>query len=107
MQHANTWLIARHGFVETARAVGLASGRAAIRAFEGEWPSFTVVELDQALCDNAVRLALEHGLRSPDAIHLAAALLLPQQHLVFSTWDRRLGQAAAAEGLEVLPASCA
>lgn len=104
MQHADTWLIARHGFVETARAVGLVSGQTAIRAFEDEWPSFSVIELDQALSDNAVRLALKHGLRSLDAIHLAAALLLPQQNLVFSTWDRRLGQAAEAEGLEVLPA---
>jgi predicted nucleic acid-binding protein len=104
MHDADAWLIARHGFVETARAVGLVSGKAAVRAFEGEWPSFTVIELDQSLCENAVKLAFEHGLRSPDALHLAAALLLPRQDLVFATWDRRLMHAAEGEGLEVIPA---
>ncbi len=40
-----------------------------------------------------------------DALHLAAALVLPPSGLVFATWDRRLHAAAGAEGLELLPAA--
>ena len=49
-------------------------------------------------------LAVERELRSLDALHLAAALLLPRNDLVLATWDRRLHAAARAEGLAVLPA---
>jgi len=34
-----------------------------------------------------------------------AALVLAGEDLVFATWDRRLHTAAAAEGLELLPAT--
>jgi predicted nucleic acid-binding protein len=42
-------------------------------------------------------------LRSLDALHLAAALLLPRDDLLLATWDRRLHAAARAEGLELVP----
>jgi uncharacterized protein len=41
--------------------------------------------------------------RSLDALHLAAALVLPEEDLVFAVWDRRLHAAARAEGLQTLP----
>lgn len=64
-----------------------------------------VVEIDERLVEHAAELALDLELRSLDALHLAAALLLPSDGLVFATWDRRLHMAAGTSGLEVLPAT--
>ena len=94
----------RAGFVETVRAVGLAAGPRATTAVADEWPAFGVVEIDQPLAEHAAALALEHDLRSLDALHLAAALMLPREPLAFATWDRRLHAAAGAERLTLIPA---
>jgi hypothetical protein len=93
----------RAGFVETVRAVGLVGGLTAANAARGEWPAFGVVEVDQQLVEDAATLAIEHELRSLDALHLAAVLLLPARDLLFATWDRRLYAAATAAGLTLLP----
>jgi predicted nucleic acid-binding protein len=103
MGRADGWFLCRVGFVETARAIGLSAGRAPVRAFEREWPAFGVVEVDQELVEHASRLAVSRELRSLDALHLAAGLLLANSDLAFATWDRRLHFAAAAEGLTVMP----
>jgi predicted nucleic acid-binding protein len=103
MDRAEGWYICRPGFVETVRAVGLAAGVRATRAVKREWPAFAVIEVDQPLVEHAAALALEHGLRSLDAIHLAAALILPAEDLAIATWDRRLHDAARAKGLSPLP----
>jgi hypothetical protein len=93
----------RIGFLETARAVGLVAGRAALRILRSEWPAFGVIEVDQALVESATELALRHEMRSLDALHLASALLLPQDELTVAVWDVRLHRAARAEGLQVVP----
>lgn len=103
MHRADGWFMCRAGFVETVRAVGLAAGRPATGAVTDEWPAFAVVEIDQAVVEHAAVLALGRALRSLDALHLAAALVLPGADLVFATWDRRLHAAARAEGLALLP----
>jgi len=103
MEQAEGWFMCRAGFVETVRAVGLVAGRAATKTITEEWPAFGIVEIDQRLADRAATLALDRDLRSLDALHLAAALLLPRENLVFATWDRRLHSAASAEGLQPLP----
>jgi predicted nucleic acid-binding protein len=101
MQVANGWFMCRVGFVETARAVGLVAGESVVRRFAQEWPAFGVVEVDQDLAERAASLA--GALRSLDALHLAAALLLPRSELCVATWDRRLSNAAREQGLRVLP----
>lgn len=58
MERADGWFMCRAGFVETVRAVGSSAGRAAARAFEREWPSFGLVEVDQRLVEDAADLAL-------------------------------------------------
>lgn len=103
MAGAEAWFMCRVGFVETLRAVGLAAGASAAEPFVDEWPAFGVIEIDQALVENAAALAFKRDLRSLDALHLAAALLLGGEELVLATWDRRLHAAARAEGLELLP----
>jgi len=105
MGRADGWYMCRAGFVETVRAVGLVAGPGATKAVEDEWPTFGVVEVDQPLVEHAAALAADRGLRSLDSLHLAAALLLPGDDLVFATWDRRLHVAVAAEGLQLLPAA--
>ena len=103
MGEAEGWFMCRVGYVETVRAVGLTGGSAAVRAFREEWPAFGVVAVDQELAESAAGLALTRDLRSLDALHLAAALLLEDQELVMASWDRRLHSAAQEEGLRVIP----
>ncbi len=105
MADAEAWYICRAGFVETVRAVGLAAGAPATKAIKEEWPAFGVVEIDQSLVEHAAALALDRDLRSLDALHLAAALILPGEDLLFATWDRRLHAAAVAEKLTLIPST--
>ncbi len=103
MAAADGWFMCRVGFVETMRAVGLAAGMRATAAVRREWPSFHAVEVDDELAEHAARLALSDRLRSLDALHLAAALLLPAGDVTVGTWDVRLHAAAARHGLALLP----
>lgn len=107
MQHADGWFICRIGFVETMRAVTIAGGTTAAKAVRREWPAFGVIEVDKALAEHAASLAIEHDLRTLDALHLAAALVLPSTDLTFVTWDRRQHAAAGATGYRLLPAALA
>ncbi len=103
MDRAEGWFMCRIGFVETVRAVGLSAGQAAATTMREEWPAFGVIEVDQRLAEDAAKLAITHELRSMDALHLAAALMLPREDLILATWDRRLHPAAQAEGLTLIP----
>ncbi len=94
----------RAGVVETVRAVGLVAGKKTAATVGDEWPMFGVIEVDQPLVEHAAELAIDLELRSLDALHLAAALVLPREDLVLTTWDRRLHTAAGAAGLELVPA---
>jgi len=93
------------GWVETIRAVGRAVGSGGVGRFEGERTTFDVVDFDRTLADRAGRIGWSTGLRSLDAVHLAAALSLSPRGLVFATWDARLHRAARAHGLSTLPAA--
>lgn len=59
-----------------------------------------LLPLDDALLDQASSLA-PAGLRSLDAIHLATALSVREEIGAFVTYDDRLAEAAAGEGLPV------
>lgn len=100
---AGRWASCRVAFVETVRAVGLAAGRQAAEQVRDEWPAIGVVEVDASLAERAAELTLTDDLRSVDALHLAAALVLPAEGLTVATWDRRLHAAAVRRGLDVLP----
>jgi predicted nucleic acid-binding protein len=103
MDSADGWFMCRVGFVETYRAVGLSAGMAAARTVSEEWPAFGVIEVDQRLTEEAAELAIGRELRSLDALHLAAALMLPREDLLLATWDRRLHTASRAEELRLIP----
>lgn len=104
MAGAEGWAICRIGYVETARAVGLAAGKGAVKRFEADWPSFEIVEVDASLAEHATELTFADELRSLDALHLAAALLIASGELTVATWDARLHRAAQGRGLAVFPA---
>ena len=105
MARADGWYMCRVGFVETARALEIAAGRGAVSSLRREWPAFAVIEVDQQLVESATVLALRHEIRSLDALHLAAALVLPRADLIVAVWDARLHAAAGAVGLRVAPES--
>ncbi|HXS45928.1 MAG TPA: PIN domain-containing protein [Solirubrobacterales bacterium] len=103
MDAADAFSMCRVGFIETVRALSLADGDEDIKAFESDWLAFDVVEVDRMLTEQAAALALSTQLRSLDALHLAAALLLPSADLTVATWDVRLHRAARGQGLQTLP----
>lgn len=105
MASADGWYICRVGFVETVRAVGLAAGKRAAGTVRQEWPMFGMIEVDQRLVEHAAELAIDLELRSLDALHLAAALVLPRDELVLATWDRRLHAAADTTGFRLVPST--
>jgi len=99
------WAMCRVGFVETVGAVARGGEREDVERTKSDWIGFQVIEVDRSLAEHAAELAVEHGLRALDAMHLAAALSFPSAELTFATWDARLHRAARAEGLGTLPAS--
>jgi predicted nucleic acid-binding protein len=105
MDAADRRVVSRVAFVETLRAVGKAAGprSAATRRFQAEWEALDVVEMDEALVTSAGRLAVEDGLRTLDALHLASVLALPRRGLVLATWDKRLARAARQRRVTVFP----
>lgn len=66
-----------------------------------DWDAVTVIPLDQRGLARAVELGATFGLRTVDALHLAAADRLPRP-AAYATFDRHQIPAAAALGLEVL-----
>lgn len=82
-------------------------GRPARQQITGAWESrrrdIATIEVMASVIDRAVDLVHRHPLSGADAVHLATALSVDLDELVFVTWDARLHQAARAEGLAVAP----
>jgi predicted nucleic acid-binding protein len=98
------WTACRLAFLETARTLDVLLGdRDPVDRFRRDWQAVRIVEVDESLIEQAVELALGHGLRSLDALHLAAALVADPGDLTLATWDRRLWAAGASLGLGLLP----
>jgi predicted nucleic acid-binding protein len=87
------------GRVEVLRAARRVGGRVLTeaRAVVGD---LDLVPLDRAVQDLAADID-EPLLRTPDALHLASAVLLIEQLTVFVAYDHRLTSAAQAAGLDV------
>lgn len=69
---------------------------------EDSWRAATNLTLVDAfgdVIDQAAQLAIAHGLRGYDAMHLATATLMRVRDVVFASGDKRLLGAASAEGL--------
>lgn len=95
-QHASSTLLR----TETIRALRRSGNTSIIPAARRLLRAVTMVRIDEPLLDRAADL--EPGeLRTPDAIHLAAALELGQDLGVIVAYDTRLRAAAEAYGLAV------
>ncbi len=93
--------IARVGYITSAEA------RAAWETFCQEWPTLIRLRLTEPLITRAGELALQHGLRGYDAVHLAAALhweTLLGVPVTLVTFDRQLWNVGRTVGMTVWPA---
>jgi predicted nucleic acid-binding protein len=101
-------LTARHTIVEVrrnlARVLDEADAVAARAAFTEDLRGFAIVELDEVTCDTAAGIAELTGVRTLDALHLAAAQRLGGPAVPFLTFDLRQAQAARSLGLTVVGA---
>lgn len=108
LQADSMLLTARHTIVEVRRNLArLLSGRdlaAARAAFVHDLRSISIIELDEATCNSAALIAESTGVRTLDALHLAAAQRISAPGVGFLTFDIRQAQAARAIGLSVLTA---
>ena len=86
--------------VEVVRAV-LAGGPPALAHARRQLSRLDQVVLTAALLDRAATLAPDVPLRSLDAIHLAAALVVGEELRAVVTYDRRMAGAAEDLGIEV------
>jgi predicted nucleic acid-binding protein len=101
-------LTGRHTIIEVRHDLArLLSGgplAAARRAFADDLRSISIIELDEATCESAATIAETVGVRTLDALHLAAAQRIAAPGVGFLTFDVRQAQAARALGLTVLTA---
>lgn len=99
---------ARHTIVEVRRNLArLLEGKdlvAARGAFADDLVSISVVELDEVTCESAATIAETMGVRTLDALHLAAAQRIAGPGLSFVTFDVRQAQAARSLGMTVVGA---
>jgi uncharacterized protein len=65
-----------------------------------DWDAFVVVPVDERCLAHAVELGATYGLRTVDAVHLAAADRLPRP-ATYLTFDHRQIPAAAGLGFDV------
>lgn len=95
-------------FAKAARVRYITSTTAqqAWEAFVADWTTLIRLAPTEALLDQAAQLALAHGLRGYDAVHLATALAWQQQRgkiVTLATFDRQLWDVSTSAGLAVWP----
>jgi uncharacterized protein len=77
--------------------------RQAEAAWEDYWAATRAVELTEKIATRAGQLAGERALRGADAVHLASALAIGTDELLFAAWDERLRSGAEATGIRLVP----
>lgn len=97
---------ARHTLIEVRRNLTrlLSSRDVAIarRSFVADLSTIAIVELDPTTCEAAATISEVTGVRTLDALHLAAAQRLSVASTAFLTFDLRQAQAARTLGFSVL-----
>jgi predicted nucleic acid-binding protein len=77
-----------------------------LKRLQKDWVSFVRIQVTDELNGWIDRVLASHALRGFDAIHLASALVIREafpENLLFACFDKRLINAARAEGLKTLP----
>lgn len=85
--------------------LAVAAQQQAERAWDDYWAATRPVELTESVTAHAGELAGQHALGGADAIHLASALAIGADQLIFAVWDRRLRVAVEAAGIQLGPSS--
>lgn len=97
------WVTAEHTYVEIRRNLARLLDRTALAEaredFAADWTRVNVVPVDATLCEAAATLAETTGLKTLDALHLAAAQLGEVDAI--ATFDGRLASAARSIGVAV------
>ena len=94
-------IASRLAALECRRVVRRLSNKRLQQAVEDALDAIYLVELTPAILELAARLD-PPMLRSLDAIHLATAISIDDPDLAVLTYDQRLAEAAAVNGLRVL-----
>jgi predicted nucleic acid-binding protein len=79
----------------------------ALLAVHADFAALALVELTGAVIAKSIGLLVRRILRAADALQLASCLELRERldlPVVFVAWDKRLLDAARAEGLDIRPA---
>ncbi|MCA1681501.1 MAG: type II toxin-antitoxin system VapC family toxin [Actinobacteria bacterium] len=101
-------LTARHTVVEVrrnlARVLEERDADEARSAFMADVKALSLIELDAETCEMAAAIAEVVGVRTLDALHLAAAQRAGGDTIPFLTFDVRQAQAARALGFTVVGA---
>jgi uncharacterized protein len=101
-------LTARHTVVEVrrnlARLLEEREAAAARAVFLEDLGVLSIVELDEVTCEMAAAISELTGVRTRDALHLAAAQRIGGPAVPFLTFDVRQAQAARGLGLTVVGA---
>ena len=74
-------------------------------ALRQNWQDYFVLDVSQAIVEQAGMFAEDFGLRGYDSVQLATALTLQQalgQKIAFACFDKRLNQAAGNLGMSVI-----
>lgn len=74
-------------------------------AWEEYWAAVRPVEFTEAVAIHAGQLAGQHALRGADAVHLASALAVSADELLFAAWDQRLRSGVERAGIARAPAA--
>ncbi len=100
------WVTARHTWVEVRRNLSKLLHDSALttarQQFDRDWKRTHIVEIDEYTCNLAADLAEMSGLRTMDALHLAALRRVGGQGFVLATFDIRLSHAARQMGVDVV-----
>ncbi|CAN5595315.1 type II toxin-antitoxin system VapC family toxin [soil metagenome] len=103
-----SWVTGRHTRIEVRRNLARVLTGVRLREtrgqFDDDWSHCQVVELDELTCELAAELAEGTGVRSLDALHLAAARRVGAGTLLMLTYDLRLAQSARSIGWTILGA---
>lgn len=106
LQSDPTLVTSRHTVVEVRRNLArLLTGRDAAAArsrFALDLEALALIELDAQTCDMAASIAESTGVRTLDALHLAAAQRVGGPAVPFLTFDLRRAQAARSLGFTVV-----
>lgn len=93
------------GAAERDHRLTAAEASGAMSLWKGLWAAVRTIDLTDDVTEQAGALAVEHGLRGADAVHVAGYLSMGAPSAVFASWDRSQREGAAAAGVLLAPAS--